>query len=166
MGLHSNGRLFALSSNIRLGWKGMAVENTLAYLQYGSNYGRICLQYRPHWGQSHEIFGLNLPTFLEATIGWHVTVQTHVPTLAYFKSSKFTVLFTFWLAFYKLPVQVMFTGPIYPQKSNIHRMLIASQFTVWLLNQYHYNQVQKLVLHRFILNFSVGFCGLILLSDF
>jgi hypothetical protein len=31
MGLHTNGRLLALSTNIRLGWKWIAVANTLAY---------------------------------------------------------------------------------------------------------------------------------------
>ncbi len=31
MGLHSNGRLLALQVNFRLGWKWMAVTNTLAY---------------------------------------------------------------------------------------------------------------------------------------
>ncbi len=30
-GLHSNGRLLAFPSNLRLGWKGMAVANTVAY---------------------------------------------------------------------------------------------------------------------------------------
>ncbi len=52
------------------------------------------------------------------------------------------------------------------QKSNIHRMFIGSQFTFWLLNQWHYNQVPKLVFHRFLLNFSLGLCGLVLFSDF
>jgi hypothetical protein len=35
-----------------------------------------------------------------------------------------------------------------------------------LLNQWRYNQVQKLMLHRCLLNFSLGLCGLILLSNF
>jgi hypothetical protein len=42
-------------------------------------------------------------------------------------------------------------------------MLIGSWFTFWLLNQWRYNQVQKLVLHRYVLNFSLGLCGLIFL---
>ncbi len=45
-------------------------------------------------------------------------------------------------------------------------MLIGSQFTFWLLNQWRYNQMQKLVLHRYVLNFSLGLCGLILFNDF
>ncbi len=57
------------------------------------------------------------------------------------------------------------TGTV-PQKSNIHRMLIGSQFTFWPLNQWRYNQVQKLMPHRQILNISLGLCGLILFSDF
>ncbi len=35
-----------------------------------------------------------------------------------------------------------------------------------LLNQWHYNQGQKLMLHRCLLNFSLGLCGLILFSNF
>ncbi len=35
-----------------------------------------------------------------------------------------------------------------------------------MLNQWHYNQVHKLVLHGYQLNFSLGLCGLILFSDF
>jgi hypothetical protein len=31
MGLHSNGRLVVMLTNIRLGWKRMEVANTLAY---------------------------------------------------------------------------------------------------------------------------------------
>ncbi len=31
MGFPSDGKLLALCANIRLGWKGMAVANTLAY---------------------------------------------------------------------------------------------------------------------------------------
>ncbi len=45
-------------------------------------------------------------------------------------------------------------------------MLIGSCFTFWLLNQWCYNQVQELVLHRYLLNISSGLCGLILFSDF
>jgi len=55
---------------------------------------------------------------------------------------------------------------IYIIEINIHKMLIASQFTFWLLNQWHYNQVQKLLLHRYLLHFSLGLCGLILFSKF
>ncbi len=32
---------------------------------------------------------------------------------------------------------------------------IGSQFTIWLLNQWRYNQVQKLVIHRYLLHFSL-----------
>ncbi len=35
-----------------------------------------------------------------------------------------------------------------------------------MLNQWCYNQVQKLVLHRYLLNFSFRLCGLISFSDF
>jgi hypothetical protein len=35
-----------------------------------------------------------------------------------------------------------------------------------LLNQWRYNQVQKLMLPRCLLNFSLELCGLILLSNF
>ncbi len=31
IGLHSNGRLLALLVNVRRGWKGLTVPNTLAY---------------------------------------------------------------------------------------------------------------------------------------
>ncbi len=37
---------------------------------------------------------------------------------------------------------------------------------IWLLNQWCYNQVQKLVIHRYLLNCSLGLWGLILFSDF
>ncbi len=37
---------------------------------------------------------------------------------------------------------------------------------IWLLNQWRYNLVQKLVVHRHLLHFSLGLCGLILFSDF
>jgi hypothetical protein len=50
--------------------------------------------------------------------------------------------------------------------SNIRIMLIGILFKIWLLNQWRYNQVQKLVLHRYVLNFSLGLCGLILFGDF
>jgi hypothetical protein len=43
-------------------------------------------------------------------------------------------------------------------------MGVSSHF--WLLNPWRYNQVQKLVLHRYLLNFSLGLCGLILFSAF
>ncbi len=45
--------------------------------------------------------------------------------------------------------------------SSSHRNLI----TFWLLNQWHYDQVQKLVIHGYLLYFSLGLCGLILFSD-
>ncbi len=46
-------------------------------------------------------------------------------------------------------------------------MLIGvSWYTFWLLKQWYYIQVQKLVLHRYLLHFSLGLCGLILFSDF
>ena len=41
--LHSNGRLTALSINIRLGWKGMAMANIIVYYDYGNNYGHKIL---------------------------------------------------------------------------------------------------------------------------
>jgi len=47
----------------------------------------------------------------------------------------------------------------------IHRMIIESWFTFWLLNEWCYNQVQKLVLSRHLLTFSLRICGLILFSD-
>jgi hypothetical protein len=42
------------------------------------------------------------------------------------------------------------------KKSNRHRMLIWSWFTFWLLNQWHYNSVQKLVVLSYKLSFSLG----------
>ncbi len=53
-----------------------------------------------------------------------------------------------------------------PWKYNIHRILIGISFTFWLLNQWRFNQVQKLVVHRCILSFSLVLCGLILIIDF
>jgi hypothetical protein len=43
--------------------------------------------------------------------------------------------------------------------------LIGSWFTFWLLNQWHYNQMQKLVVHMYQLHSSLGLCGLNLFSD-
>ncbi len=37
-GLHSNGRLLALAPHIRLGWKRMAVADTLAYYDNATKY--------------------------------------------------------------------------------------------------------------------------------
>jgi hypothetical protein len=48
----------------------------------------------------------------------------------------------------------------------IHRMLMWSWFTFWLLQQWRYNQVQTFVLHRYQLSFPIECCGLILFSDF
>ncbi len=45
------------------------------------------------------------------------------------------------------------------------RMLIGSLFTLWLLNKWCYNQVQKQAVHRYLLNFSLGLCVLILFGD-
>ncbi len=39
-------------------------------------------------------------------------------------------------------------------------------YTFWLLKQCSYNQVQKLVLHRYLPHFRLGLCGLILFSYF
>jgi hypothetical protein len=47
----------------------------------------------------------------------------------------------------------------------IHRNLIyidayRSEYTFWLLKQWHYNQLQILVLHRYLNHFFLAFCGL------
>ncbi len=45
-------------------------------------------------------------------------------------------------------------------------LYIECSFTYWLLNQWCYNQVQKLVLHSYPVNFPLRFCVLILFGDF
>ncbi len=52
-----------------------------------------------------------------------------------------------------------------------HRNLIYIECSLelvhfWLLKQWHYYQVQKLVLDRYLRHFSLELCGLILFSDF
>jgi hypothetical protein len=51
-------------------------------------------------------------------------------------------------------------------RSNTLWVLIGCSLTFWLLNQWRYNQVQKLMLDRYLLNFSLGLCGMILFSEF
>ncbi len=45
-------------------------------------------------------------------------------------------------------------------------MFIGSSYHFGYQTSSTINQVQKLVLHRYLLNFSLGLCGLILFSDF
>ncbi len=44
------------------------------------------------------------------------------------------------------------------------KITAVKSFTLWLLNQWHYNQLQKLVVHWYLLSFSLGLCDLILFS--
>jgi hypothetical protein len=47
-----------------------------------------------------------------------------------------------------------------------HKNILYIECTLGVSSQWHYDQVQKLVVHGYVLSFSLGLCGLILFSDF